>query len=86
MRCLFACFGRSGLMPWTKKLDNATVAAADFRTKFSHSQETAVAGFYSVQLASGVLVELAPSGTHSALHRYTFAPSTKASIVVIDVW
>lgn len=67
------------LMPETGAFDRDDVAST-----FSHDQETAEPGYYSVQLLdSGIGVELTATG-HAAVHRYTFGAS-EASRVVLDL-
>ena len=57
----------------------------DFKSAFSHADEKAEAGFYSVKLANGVTAELTAT-TRVGLHRYTFAKSDKANIVLDLKW
>ena len=55
-----------------------------YRSRFSHTQETARPGYYAVALAdSGVRAELT-AGTRVGVHRYTF-PAGKAAHVVLDL-
>ena len=55
-----------------------------YRSRFSHAEETASPGYYSVRLAdSGVRVELTAT-ERVGLHRYTF-PASDAAHVVLDL-
>jgi len=59
------------ILPVTGKLDTP-LDAKRFRSPFSHDQEVAQPGFYSVDLdKSGVHVELTATA-HAAMHRYTW--------------
>lgn len=59
-------------------------AGEGYSTRFSHDNETARPGYYSVMLPDyGVKVELT-AATRVGLHRYTF-PASDASHVILDV-
>jgi predicted alpha-1,2-mannosidase len=59
------------LMPFT-----GNVRQEDYRSRFSHAEEAASPGYYSVQLPDyGVKVELTATA-HCGYHRYTFATNT----------
>lgn len=65
-----------------------TVGEADFnktKSTFSHQNETATAGYYSVKLDNGVTAELTAT-ERVGLHRYTFPQSDKANIVLDLKW
>lgn len=54
----------------------------NYRSKFSHKEEEAKAGYYAVTLKdTGIRVELT-AGEHTGHHRYTFPASNKALLVV----
>ena len=54
-----------------------------FQSKFSHSSETIYPGYYSVFLETPhVNAQLTVTGTHTALHRYTYTSGDK--IVLFD--
>ena len=55
----------------------------DYASEFSHENESASAGFYSVKLANDVKVELTTT-TRVGLHRYTF-PKGQQNNVVLDI-
>ncbi len=53
-----------------------------YRSRFSHSRETAEPGYYSVFLSdSAVLAELTAS-ERVGVHRYTFAPGAKRNVLL----
>jgi putative alpha-1,2-mannosidase len=56
-----------------------------FASKFSHTNEKAEPGYYSVTLASQVFAELTATN-RVAMHRYTFPAGAKASIIVDLHW
>ena len=57
----------------------------DFKSTFSHQNETATAGYYSVKMDNGVTAELTATG-RVGFHRYTFPNSDKANIVLDLKW
>ncbi len=57
----------------------------NFKSTFSHDNETATAGDYSVKLDNGVSAELT-STQRVGFHRYTFPQSDKANIVLDLKW
>ncbi|MEP6901792.1 MAG: GH92 family glycosyl hydrolase, partial [Actinomycetota bacterium] len=57
----------------------------DFKSAFSHADEKAEAGYYSVKLASGVTAELTAT-PRVGFHRYTFPQSDKANIILDLKW
>jgi predicted alpha-1,2-mannosidase len=68
------------------KLDpgDPKVPNSGYRSRFSHGDETAHPGYYSVVLSdSGVKAELT-AGTRVGVHRYSFPPS-KAAHLLIDL-
>ena len=52
-----------------------------YRTRFSHADERAEPGFYSVKLASGVLAELTAT-ERVGVHRYTFPAGAEAHLLL----
>ncbi|OIP29581.1 MAG: hypothetical protein AUK47_27165 [Deltaproteobacteria bacterium CG2_30_63_29] len=56
-------------------------ADLDVRQTFSHDTEHAEPGYYSVELESGVQVELTATST-AGLHRTTFPPSEAAHVLI----
>lgn len=73
-------YGDIVLMPFT---GNASVNLQDFKSEFSHKNEKATAGYYSVLLKNGVNVELTTT-TRVGFHKYHF-PKNKNANVVIDL-
>ena len=66
----------------TVPLEPGDPAGSGYRSRFSHSTETARPGYYAVTLAdSGVRAELT-AGTRVGLHRYTFPKGASAHLVV----
>src|SRR5262245_49680436 len=55
-----------------------------YRQHFSHGNETASAGYYSVVLDSGVKCEMTAT-TRVGVHRYTFPAGTKTAHLLIDL-
>jgi len=69
------------LMPVTVE-PTRPISEADYRSRFTHFNETAKAGYYGVMLDTyGVYAELATRG-YAAIHRYTFPPDKPAFVVV----
>jgi putative alpha-1,2-mannosidase len=52
-----------------------------YAAPFTHANESAKAGYYSVLLGNGVKAELTATA-HSALQRYTFPPASDAYLIV----
>jgi len=71
-------YGDIVLMPFT---GDATLDLNKFKSKFSHKNEKAAAGFYSVKLSNGVEVELT-STTRVGFHRYTFPERSQGNVVI----
>ncbi len=57
----------------------------NFKSNFSHVNETATAGYYSVKLDNGVAAELTAT-KRVGFHRYTFPQTDKANIVLDLKW
>ncbi len=57
----------------------------NFKSTFSHANEKAEAGYYSVKMDNGVMAELTAT-TRVGFHRYTFPKSDKANIVLDLKW
>jgi len=70
--------GEVRLVPGDKKQPEG-----GYRTRFSHADERAEPGFYSVKLASGVLAELTAT-ERVGVHRYTF-PKGQDAHVLLDL-
>jgi predicted alpha-1,2-mannosidase len=67
------------IMPVTGKIEGS-LEAKRFRSPFSHDNELAQPGYYSVDLDKpGVHVELTATA-HAAMHRYTWAPSREGRL------
>ena len=77
------------LMPTTGKLQVVPGSRENpdegYRSRFSHDDEQASPGYYSVLLKDyNILAELT-STTHAGFHRYTF-PETKEAHIIIDLF
>lgn len=62
----------------------------NYRSAYNHSSETAKPADYRVALETpNVFVELTAGGTHTGIHRYTFAPQAEATAnhgtILVDV-
>jgi putative alpha-1,2-mannosidase len=68
-------YGDILLMPQTGK---SSFENKEYATKFSHKNESASAGFYSVKMENNIYVELTAT-TRVGFHKYTF-PSGKSSV------
>jgi putative alpha-1,2-mannosidase len=68
------------LMPTVGEVD-----FGNFKSTFSHTNEKAEPGYYSVKMDNGVTAELTAT-TRVGLHRYTFPKSDKANIVLDLKW
>lgn len=56
----------------TRGLADDTIKNCNYRSLFSHDQEVSKVGYYAVNLLTpNVYAEVAVSGTHSGIHRYT---------------
>jgi predicted alpha-1,2-mannosidase len=55
----------------------------DYSSRFSHSNEKATAGYYSVRFDDNILVELTATA-RAGMHRYTF-PVTREANVIVDL-
>ena len=56
-----------------------------YRTRFSHKDEHAEPGFYSVRLASEILAELTAT-ERAGIHRYTFPQSQDTPHLLLDMF
>ena len=56
----------------------------EYSSTFSHKNEKATAGYYSVKLDNGILVELT-AGQHVGVHRYTFPKGATSKGIIIDL-
>lgn len=64
----------------TRKFNNNTIIMQNYRSKYSHSAEVAVPGYYAVELQTwNTHAEVAVSGTHSGMHRYLCRNASAAS-------
>jgi putative alpha-1,2-mannosidase len=78
----------TGIPDYCDVLLMPTVGAVDFKnfkSTFSHADEKAEAGYYSVKMDNGVTAELTAT-TRVGLHRYTFPKSDQAHIVLDLKW
>src|SRR3954467_10178549 len=73
-------YGDILLMPTVAEV---SVKDRGYAATFSHTNEHAAAGYYSVKLDNGVLIELAAT-LRAGVHRYTY-PKSKARNVVLDL-
>jgi predicted alpha-1,2-mannosidase len=74
----------TGIPDYCDVLLTPTVDGNNDRT-FSHANETATAGFYSVQMNSGILAELTAT-TRVGMHRYTFPRGEFVNIFLNLKW
>src|ERR1700747_2035090 len=76
---IMACTGPVKTIPGTREHPEA-----GYRSRFSHTEETAVPGYYSVLLRDyGVRAELSATA-RAGIHRYTF-PKNKNSYFILDL-
>jgi putative alpha-1,2-mannosidase len=78
----------TGIPDYCDVLLMPTVGEVDFnnfKSTFSHANEKAEAGYYSVKMDNGVTAELTAT-TRVGLHRYTFPKSDEANIVLDLKW
>ncbi len=73
-------YGDIMFMPFNGAL---TTNHKNYASKFSHTNEKASAGYYSVKLNNGISAELTAT-TRVGLHRYTF-PQNKPAHVILDL-
>lgn len=62
-------------------LHNGADGKPGYRFSFSHTNEHAEAGYYSVKTDNGIFCELTAS-PRTGVHRYTFAPQTDAHLLI----
>ena len=68
-------------MPTTQPIDKTTALDTDkFRASFSHEDESATAGYYSVEMGQ-IKAELT-AGKHVGMHRYTFPKGSDAKVLI----
>ncbi|MBX9720497.1 MAG: GH92 family glycosyl hydrolase, partial [Candidatus Obscuribacterales bacterium] len=73
--------GDISFIPTSNKIDlNATFDYNKYRIPFSHKDEKAYPGYYSVNTA-GIKAELTAS-KHAGVHRYTFEKGKDASVII----
>jgi predicted alpha-1,2-mannosidase len=80
-------YGDIRFMPTTgkRKLDAGNSENDGYRSAFTHENEKASPGFYSVQLSDyQINVELTTT-EHAGFHRYTF-PKSKQSHIIVDLF
>jgi predicted alpha-1,2-mannosidase len=66
-------------------IDDQLVTERGYRSAFSHDNENAAVGYYSVQLDdTGIGVELSALD-FSAIHRYTYPEKSSAPYLIVDV-
>lgn len=63
---------------------DAKVPSSGYRSRFSHSEETAVPGYYAVTLADPKVRAEMTAGTRVGVHRYSFR-ATDAAHLVLDL-
>ncbi|HRH42774.1 MAG TPA: hypothetical protein PKY82_14185, partial [Pyrinomonadaceae bacterium] len=74
------------LMPTVEQIETGFTLQKDkIKANFSHQNEKAEAGYYSVKMDNGILAELTAT-KRVGLHRYTFPSSEKAKIVLDLKW
>ena len=73
-------YGDILLMPTVGKV---SLSNRDYASAFSHQNEKARPGYYSVKLANDVLVELTAT-LRAGLHRYTY-PATDQAHIILDL-
>jgi predicted alpha-1,2-mannosidase len=76
-------YGDVLLMPGVGEVqwNNGADGTPGYRQRFSHANETASPGYYSVVLDSGVKAELTAT-TRCGVHRYTFPPGAEPHVLV----
>ena len=76
-------FGDILLFPSAKEIPLTALEAGKVNSSFSHRNEKAEAGYYSVQLDNGVSVELT-STSRVGMHRYVF-PNAQYAYIMLDL-
>lgn len=71
-------YGDVLIMPFEGK---GSVKNTEYSASFSHNNETAIPGYYSVLLNNGIKAELT-TGKHVGVHRYTFPNDGKKGFVI----
>ncbi|MES2488003.1 MAG: GH92 family glycosyl hydrolase, partial [Bacteroidota bacterium] len=72
------------LMPFSGPVVKAPVGENPYQSKFSHADETAHPGYYSVKLADYNITAQLTATTHAGFHKYTF-PKGKEQHMVFDL-
>src|SRR5690606_464240 len=78
------CSGAGGNILMMPQVDDFTNDSNVYKQKYNKQSETASPGFYSVELDSGIKVDLTASD-NVGFHRYTFPDSEKDGSVLIDL-
>jgi predicted alpha-1,2-mannosidase len=71
-------YGDILLMPTTSDVNLSTKS---YKSSFSHTKETASAGYYSVQMNNNIKAELTAT-TRTGIHRYTFPKGSNGALVL----
>ena len=77
------CYGDFSFQPLLGSVTASPANVSTYTIRFSHANETAAPGYYSVLLNNGVQVELTAT-LHTGMARFTF-PSTNAATVILDL-
>lgn len=81
------CAGASGDIPFMPITRNVATSPSDdvsheiYSSDFSHSDETAAAGYYKVKLSNGVIVELT-STQRTGAARFSYPPGQPATMLI----
>lgn len=62
-------------------LNNKSIQTKEYASSFSHKNEKATAGYYSVKMDNGINVELTAT-TRVGFHKYTFPQNSPSSIIL----
>ena len=77
-------YGDILFMPARSFSPDLVTAQPQYSASFSHENETASPGFYSVKLDDGIRVELTATA-RVGFHRYTFPVDSREAVVMVDL-
>jgi putative alpha-1,2-mannosidase len=77
--------GTVGVMPTNKFPTPLTIQSYNYRSKFSHTNETASAGYYKVSLIDSFITVELTATEHAAVHRYTFGDVASPRVILFPI-
>eukprot|EP01138_Halocafeteria_seosinensis_P004166 gb/GECG01004259.1/.p1 GENE.gb/GECG01004259.1/~~gb/GECG01004259.1/.p1 ORF type:complete len:515 (+),score=44.08 gb/GECG01004259.1/:1-1545(+) len=76
-------FGNFGVMVSRRPFNSSLISDSNYKSRFSHKNETAFPGYYFVSLLdAGPTAELAVSGGHAGIHRYNCTGEEPCNLIL----